>query len=351
MIEQSRAAPLPDGTGGVNRELAVLSPSARYWMRGVSFATLHRTMCAFAAAESPVRSRDISDFVSRDLGRVRGVTPGATTVYRYRSTLHRLGLMSKQARTWRVELDDPLVRSVVELRPAVGASLVPEARGHFADAVLRHAECRALLFDLFMPDRSAPLDLRTFCSRSTPVMWRHVRTGKHSRLEAWNRTTGQRRCHEHQQAVLSVLYGLRYWLRDELEVVDEYAELGEDAAILFAVHPLREGERAWDAQVLDAVRYILGARSGAPWTTLQVADLIRRYCVGRRQPRRVLFAGIDWLCHHRPNAIALVPTPVAVATLSASNASREHLELARYYRDGRGRLICDIRVHVNAETP
>lgn len=338
-------------TEGVNRETAARSPSSSYWMRGVSFATLHRTIYAFAGAESPVRSRDISDFVSGDLRRVRGVSPGATTIYRYRSTLHRLGLMSKRARLWRVELDDPLVRTVVKLCPAEGPSLVAQARSHFADAVLRHPDCRAVLFDLFMPDGCGALDLRTFCARSTPVTWRHVRSGRHSRLEAWNRSTGQRQCHEHHQAVLSVLYGLRYWLRDELEVVDEYAERGENAAVLFPVHPLREGESGWDAQVLDAVRFVLGTRSGAPWTTLEVADLIRRYCVDRRQARRVLFAGIDWLRRHRPDSVALVPTPVAVATLSASSTNREHLELARYYRDGRGRLICDIRVHVNAEVP
>lgn len=328
------------------------SPSARYWMRGVSFATLHRALCTFARSQAPVRSRDLSAFVTADLERVRGDTPGATTIYRYRSTLCRLGLMSNQARLWRVEMADPLVRSLVELSPGDGASLVWPARVPFADLVVRHPDCRALLFDLLAPDACGTLDFDTFLTRGDPVTWRHVRRGDHHRLDVWNRRTGQSRCFEEKQAVLSLLYGLRYWVRDELGVVDEYAELGENAATMFAVDPVApEDGPDWEARVLDAVRFVLGARRGPTWTTMELADLIRRYCIERRQPRRVLFAGLDWLCRRRAESVALVPTPVAVATLSASSASRDHLELGRYYRDVRGRFIGDVRIHADAEVP
>ncbi len=351
MIDSRGVPSAPLQKDGLGRGSAARSASARYWMRGVSFATLHRALCIFAGWESPVRSRDINAFVLGDLDCVRGMKPGATTLYRYRSTLHRLGLMSKQGRLWRVESTDPLVRALVALCPGKGASLAAQARIPFAEAVLRQPDCRALLFDLFMPDKYTALDFDTFCERSAPVVWRHMRSGRHSRLEVWNRHTGQRRCYEHEQAVLSVVYGLRYWVRDELEVVDEYAEIGENAVTLFAVYPVPEDKHAWEAQVLDAVRFVLGTRSGAQWTTLEVTDLIRRYCVERRRARRVLFAGLDWLCRHRASSVVLVPTPVAVATLSASSASREHLELGRYYRDGRGRFIGDVRIHMNVNVP
>ena len=169
MIESRGVTSTPLRNDGLDRDLAASSASARYWMRGVSFATLHRALCVFAESESPVRSRDISAFVLGDLDRVRDVKPGATTVYRYRSTLHRLGLMSRQGRLWRVELADPLVRALVALCPGEGASLVAQARIPFAEAVLRQPDCRALLFDLFMPDRCTALDFDTFCERSAPV--------------------------------------------------------------------------------------------------------------------------------------------------------------------------------------
>ena len=296
-------------------------------------------------------SRDINDFVRGDLSRVRGLKPGATTLYRYRSTLHHLGLMSRQPGSWVVELGDPRARALVELSPSEGASLGAEARIPFADAVLRHPDCRALLFDLFVPDARGGLDFEAFCTRSAPVAWRHERRDKVHRLEVWNRDTGKARCYVNGQAVLSVLYGLRYWVRDELGMVDEYAELGENAATLFAVNPVPDGERAREARVLDAVRFVLGLRGSAQWTTLEVPGLIRCYCVERRQARRVLFGALDWLCRHRPTAVSLVPTPIAVATLSSSSASREHLELARYYRDARGRFIGDVRIHGSAEVP
>ena len=299
-----------------------------------------------------MRSRDINAFVRDDLARSRGLNPGATTLYRYRSTLHRLGLMSNQGNSWRVELADALVHTLIGSCPGESPSLVPQARVPFAEAVLRHPDCRALLFDLFMPDHSSALDFSAFSARSTPVAWRHTRKGKHSRLELWNRHTGESRCYEQEQAVLSVVYGLRYWVRDELEIVDEYAELGENAATLFPVSPVPDRERAREARVLDAVRFVLGMRSdGAQWTTFEVSELIRRYCVERRQARRILFSGISWLCRHRARSVVLVPTPVAVATLSASSSNREHLELTRYYRDARGRLIGDVRIHVDAKVP
>ena len=338
--------------GGADLAPDARTASARYWMRGVSFATLHRAICTFACSKAPVRSRDLSGFVTADLERVRGPRPGATTVYRYRATLHRLGLMSSHARSWRVEVSDPLVRALVALSPGDGPSLVSPARVPFADVVLRHPDCWNLLFELLVPDASGPLDFHTFSTSSDPVTWRHVRRNGLHRLEVWNRRTGQSRCYEEKQAVLSLLYGLRYWVRDELGVVDEYAELGENAATMFTVHPVEpEDGLAWEARVLDAVRFVLGARSDPAWTTMEVADLIRRYCIERRQPRRVLFAGLDWLCRRRAKSVALVPTPVAVATLSASSASREHLELGRYYCDGRGRLVGDLRIHGDAEVP
>lgn len=320
-------------------------------MRGVSFATLHRSLCSVVRVGTPVQPKEINDFVRDDLERVSGMSPGATTLYRYRSTLHRLGLMSKQGRAWSVELNDPLVRTLTTLHPSEGQSLVARARIPFAEIVLRHPDCRSLLFDIFVPEASGTLDFDAFCTRSAPVGWRKMQRGNHPRLEVWNRHTKHRRHYEEKQAILSVLYGLRYWVRDELGVVDEYAELGENAATLFAVQPLPKEGSAWEAQVLDAVRFVLGQRRGTGWTAFEVADLIRRYCVAHRQARRVLFAALEWLRRYRGSEVSLVPTPVAVATLSASSASREHLELRRYYRDPRGRLIGDVRIHSDAEVP
>ena len=157
-----------------------------------------------------MRASDINDFVRGDLERVRGSKPGATTLYRYRSTLHRLRLMRKEGRSWRAATGDPIVRTLVASRPGNGASLTAEAKVPFAEAVLRHEDCRVLLLDLFMPEGGSTVDFETFCAQSAPVVWRHSRSGKNPRLEMWNRQTGQQWCYEHKQAVLAVLYGVRY---------------------------------------------------------------------------------------------------------------------------------------------
>ena len=298
MIDTKGDCPTPLRIDGGKHGSGTESPSARYWMRGVSFATLHRALCDFAGAGTPMRARDINAFVGGDLERVRGLKLGATTLYRYRSTLHRLRLMRKEGRLWRVDVGDQIVSTLVATCPSKGEWLATEARVPFAEAIVRHRDCRALLLDLFMPEAKSPVNFETFCAQSKPVAWRHSRRGNHARLEMWNRQTGQRWTYEHKQAVLAVLYGLRYWLRDELGVVDEYAELGENTVTLFAVYPTPEEEQAQESQVLEAARFVLSARNDSEWTTLQVADLdtplLRRTKAGAagaiRRPRLAVSA-------------------------------------------------------------
>ena len=221
----------------------------------------------------------------------------------------------------------------------------------FAKLVVRNLDCRTLLFDLFMGRSRRTPDFDTFCSTSTPVAWRHAASGKSQHLDLWNSDTGERKRHVDMQAVLAVLDGLRNRARDELHMIDEYAELGQDATTWFAIRDPGKGGRTRTRRILHAVRCILAVKTDEEWTTYAVSDFIRGVCIPHRTPRSVLFAALDWLCRHRSASILLVPTPRAVATLASSSAGREHIELARYYRDRRGRFISDIRIHRHTEPP
>ena len=351
MVAQHQALPWDPVDTGVDRDSSGPSASARYWMRNLSFATLHRALWRVARRTEPFGAGDLNDLVRADWQRIKGRPPGATTLYRYRTTMERLGLLARAGKVWKVNVDKPLVQALVDVTPGDDGQPCDEARAIFANLIVKNSDCRTLFFDLFMDRRSEMPDFDTFCSQSTPVAWRHARSDKNEQLDLWNNDTGEKRRYTHDQAILAVLYGLRNWARDELHMIDEYAELGQDATTWFAIRDPGKGGCTRTRRILHAVHAILAAKTDEEWTTYGVSDLIRGLCIPHRTPRAVLFAALDWLGRHRPASVLLVPTPRAVATLASSNAGREHIELARYYRDRRGRFISDIRIHRDTEPP
>ena len=145
-----------------------------------------------------------------------------------------------------------------------------------------------------------------------------------------------------------MLYGLRYWARDELALVDEYSERTLDRTTLFpiAAPPADPADR--DTAVLHAVRFLLSLRArhaDREWTMLSVSDLIVAYCQERRQPRSVLFSAFDWLQRRWPGHTILIPTPRGLATLAATSAQQQELALRRYYKPANGPYVSHIQFH------
>ena len=134
-------------------------------------------------------------------------------------------------------------------------------------------------------------------------------------------------------------------------MIDEYAERGENATRWFSIASPPEDETSRKERVLRAVNFVLSAKTAQEWTHHTLSDLIQSYCMVHREPRSILFGAIRWLRRHRPDHVVLVPTPRSVATLTASSASREHIELKRYYQDHMGRFISALRIHQDAEFP
>ena len=320
-------------------------------MRSLSFATLHRVVWSFARTGRPVAAREINAVVNAEREGAKGAVPSLTTLYRYRATLQRLGLMHRATKRWTVNLHHPVVAALAEVPPSGDSLLCATARSLFVDLVLSQPDCRSLFFDLFMPGPGWAPDSVAFCTQAAPVAWRHVKGGRTRHLELSNEATAQHWRHVEPQAALAILYGLRYWARDELRMIDEYAELGRSTTVWFPISAPADTDLARKRKIFHAVRFLLAKSRPGPWTTHAISDLIAHYCIPCRESRSVLFSAIDWLCRWRSNRIALVPTPLAVATLASSSASREHLELTRYYRDPCGRLISDIRIHTDTEPP
>ena len=326
-------------------------PSRPYWMRAVSFAGLHRLLAA-VAAPAGLRARDVNALVLD--GRVtltpRRSRPKPTTLYHYRNTLIRLGALAREGLRLRANLDDPDVAALlVEPAPANGKhALSHAAREHFAALVLKNRDCRSLFFDLFWPARGPRRTVSDFRRHGAPVTWTRRPQPDAPAIVFRNCTTGREIAHASRASVPAVLYGLRYWARDELALVDEYSERTLDRTTMFpiAAPPASPVDR--DAAVLNAVRFLLSLRArhaDREWTMLSVSDLIVEYCQDRRQPRSVLFGAFDWLRRQWPGHTTLVPTPLGLATLAATSPQQQDLALRRYYKPANGPYISHIKFH------
>ena len=322
---------------------------SKYWMRAIRFAPLHRILKAVADFPNGLRAREINRLVQeRDISLTRsGSPPAPTTLYHYRNTLLNLRALKRDGQILRVNHDDPDVYKLLhQPAPANGDQpLCDAAKDLFAALVLKNEQCRSFFFDLFMPSDTRSDSVSSFRQNGVPVKWSRPRSSHAKEIIFQNSTTGCTAWLTSHASVAAILYGVRYWARDELELIDEYSQRSDGSTIMFPVLQTGLSGKGIDSAVLQTIRFILSLRTPGEWTSFSVFDLIVCCCEGRRQPIRVLFSAIDWLIHEWPHHTVLIPTSRALATLSATSPLREDLELKRYYKASNGPYISHIRIH------
>ena len=327
-------------------------PSRLYWMRAVSFAGLHRLLTAVGAAPGGLRARDVNALVL-DGGVAltpRRPRPKPTTLYHYRNTLVRLGALVRDGLRLRANRDDPEVAALLAepAPPNDDHTASHGARERFAALVLRNEDCRALFFDLFSPARGPGRTVSDFRRHGAPVSWSRRPRPDAPAIVFRNHATGRETTYASRAAVPAVLYGLRYWARDELALIDEYSERTLDRTTLFPIAAPPAGPADRDAAIRHAVQFLLALRArhaDREWTMLSVSDLIVEYCRNGRQPRSVLFGAFDWLRRRWPGHTMFVPTPLGLATLAARSTQEQDLALRRYYKPANGPYVSHIRLH------
>lgn len=327
-----------------------VSKGTRFWMRAVSFAGLHRMLHAAAAAPNRrTTAFGLNALVVQNeftLTRRPGV-PSPTTFYHYRTTLLRLGALCRTGRFLSPNETDPHVRTLLEQPPPANADgLSDRARDGFAALVLNNEDCRALFLDLFMPG-IASRSVSTFRRDGLPVQWRRDGTTKSRRVVFQPAGTGRSRTYASPVQITAILYGVRYWVRDELGLIDEYVGSADGSATMFPVSQPEPTVNAGPNRPPPLVGKLLDERGPGEWTLLSVSDLIARHCRDGRRPISALFGAIDWLVRNRSEHTALIATSRAMATLTATSPQQERLVLRRYFR-GRGKegpYISHVRLH------
>lgn len=318
-------------------------PNGR-WMRAVSFASLHRVLHTVAESRDGLRVHELNSVIAERGVRItgNGAAPAPTTLYHYRNTLLRLDILRRQGQCLIVNHEDDQVQVLLSQAAPSGTELDAPARDAFAALVLRNEDCRARFFDLFIPDARA-IGVNTFRARGRSVTWRRIYEGQHAGtvLLVGDSGGGESRTLRlySPSDVQSTLYGVRYWARDELRLIDEFYREGV-GAVMYPVLPLTGDGPC------DVAREIPRDMSGASdWTTLSLLDLKVRCCQQKRRPVQNLNDKISWLAHEYVGKIVLIPTSRDQATLTARSEKREEFELRGYFRDGRGRYISHIRLH------
>ena len=316
-----------------------------YWMRSVSFAGLHRVLCGVAQSRTKgLRPSEIVEWVRNHNVRLgpNSRRPSRTTIYHYRNTLLQMGALRRVGKVLRANEQDRDVRALLGEVPKADAALLSQSsRKHFAALVYRVRECRELFFDLFLSEGLGGDGVSDFMEHGQPVEW----TREPAQVTFRSPATGQVACFKSPSSIQAVLYGIRYWARDELQLIDEYPGGAGDRIVMFPVQCRRADK--WSREHL--LHLLRAEKREGDWTLVSIADLIVRYCEEGRRPLSVLFDAIDWLRRTCPDHTVLLPTSRAVPTLTASSPQRERLVLRRCYKPPGGPYVSHFRWHRGLE--
>jgi hypothetical protein len=327
-------------------------------MRSIKFAGLARILHLLRSNSAGLRAGELSRLV--ESGRIyrtgRGSPASPTTLYHCRNTLLQIGAVVKHGGRYYLA-DRPEIDAILHHTEPDVETLGWKAKGAFADLVLQNRDCQARFFRLFGTSGELHTS-HAFREHAAPVCWAAVsmedrRLGGaavtlNSQWEQAGRIdiqgTATKAGRFGGQEIASVLYGIRYWAKDELGLVDEYFQRGR-GSVMFPVR----AEEPDDAALTITNDLIDSLPVDRAWTTLSLQDLIDRFCVEGRHRLVGLHVAIGKLASHAPGKIVLIPSAESFAanTLSATFPGTRAHELGSYYRDGSDRLISHVRLHVS----
>lgn len=315
--------------------------SQSYWMRGhYSFAQLCHLATILAQHPRGLRPSELNHLAldSQAVRTRQGKSPAATTLYHMRRAMLMLGIARYRDKALVVANDDPVVTELIESSQGK-EQLAHRERILLAELVIRNDDCRRLFFDLFMV-RGQPYAPGDFVRIGQPVTWIASSLGRHLRHVTFTSETNTVLLKlEREVQIQAVLYGIRYWARDELLLVDELFIEGR-GNILF---PISEPSSVETGALIGA---ILGdISSSSEWTTMSVEDIILKWAISWRIPVAQIHKAIMELYRNHPDKVALGATPRSLATLTTSSHFRQNLELKKYVRGDDGRYISHVRLH------
>lgn len=313
------------------------------WMRGsVSFIALRELIGYIVQHPEGVRPKEMEVW-AREKARLRtqnGKLVSKTTIYHYRNTLRHLGILVVINRRYQIARERPLVLKLLEtIRPGTPELSLKE-RELFARFVLQNLDCQKHFFDLFMPEGIADYDLEDFLERGQPVVWRRVEIEdkrieelyniKHNKKQRWIRSEDERQ---------AVLYGVRYWARNELRFIEEIFLEGT-GGLMF---PVYLSGPVPDPRILTALWEAISTQD--EWTSFSLRKLAATWGPKYRVSLDRFYDTLEWLYRRFPRYVVLIPTSESFAAITATSPQTEIYHLRGYFQDEKGRYISHMRVH------
>ena len=313
------------------------------WMRGsVSFVALRELIGYVAQRPEGVRPKEM-EIWAREKAHLRaqsGKVVSKTTISHYRNTLRHLGVLVVVNGRYQVAKEQPSVRSLLEaLRPSA-PDLSLQERELFARFVVQNLDCQEHFFNLFMPKDVTDYDLGDFLENGQPVVWRRVEIEKKRIEELYNLEQKEKRrwirSEDEQQAIL---YGVRYWARNELGFIEEIFLEGL-GGLMF---PVYLSGSVPDPHVLSALQESISAQD--EWTPFSLRKLASRWGPKYRISLDRLYSTLEWVHRRFPRYVVLIPTSESFAAITATSPQAEKYHLRGYYQDRKGRYISHMRIH------
>jgi len=313
------------------------------WMRGsISFVALRELLVYIAQHPEGVRPKEITTW-ARENTQLRthsGKLVSKTTLYHYRNTLRHLGILVVVNGRYQVAREKPSVQDLLEALQPGAPTLTLRERESFAQFVIRDRDCRQHFFGFFMPDIATDYNLETFLDKAQPVVWRRLESNENRFEELYNIQQPNKRrriCSEDERQ--AILYGVRYWARNELGFIEEIFLEGT-GGLMFPVY--LDG-RIPDPHILKA---LLNAISlDEEWTHFSLRKIVADWGPKFRVSLKRLYGTLQWVYQRAPQYIVFIPTSESFATITASSPQTETYHLRGYFRDRSGRYISHMRVH------
>ncbi len=315
-------------------------PASRFWMRSVSFVGLRNIIALIRQFPNGLTVREIVNLIREAKPFVvkSNKIPSNTTIYHYRNTLLRLGILVKDKNRFHLNWSNQNVLRLLNCLSEEHQLTVREKQA-FSQLVLNQSDCKAFFSDLFWPNSKLDYSLEEWLSTAIPVTWVEInpRESRIVQLRSWdNNKVFQLSSENHIQAIL---YGVRYWFRDELGLIDEIFK--EDTGnVMFPIFPdYQTSEQTVISTLLNSLVF------DKEWARISIRELALSLCVKLRISIGYLFTIIRSLQKKNPGHILFIPTSRSFATITASSKLRENLELRSFFQDDTGVYISHLRIH------
>ncbi|WP_456413156.1 hypothetical protein [Thiolapillus sp.] len=313
------------------------------WMRGsVSFVALRELLVYIAQHPEGVRPKEMETW-AREKAQLRtrsGKVISKTTVYHYRNTLRHLGILAVVNGRYQVAREKPFVQDLLGAFQPGAPALTLREKESFAQFVVQNRDCRHYFFDLFMPSATTDYKLNTFLVEAQPVVWRRLESGGNRFEELYNiQQTNKRRRISSEDERQALLYGVRYWARNELGFIEEIFIEGT-GGLMF---PVYTGGRIPDPHILKAL--LSSISPDEEWTYFSLRKTATEWGPKFRVSLNRLYGTLRWVYQQAPQYVVFIPTSESFATITASSPQTETYQLRGYFQDMNGRYISHMRVH------